>query len=288
MDVGFIGLGDMGSGMAACLARSDDNSVTVFDLDPERVEALVKVGASAADDLASLVAGVEVVVLCVVNDRQVLSLTEAMTPHLSAGKYLVVHSTVTPETIARCQALVGDGVCVLDVGISGGPHGARDGTLVLMAGGDAERIEALGPVFNAYGRTIHMGPQGAGMAAKLARNLIGYVAMAAAHEGMALAEASGVDLGKLREVVESTPVKLQFDVTIGRSTAVPVSRDADAATLEFVQRYANLAEKDLDDALSFADELGLDLPAARGARGSVAGAFGWYPTDAGGRSEGHG
>lgn len=281
MRVGFIGLGDMGSGIADCLARSDANDVVVFDLDQQRVDAAVAQGAQAARDLSEVAQDADPIVLCVVNDHQVLALVEQMAPDLLPGQRIVVHSTVTPETIATCQAIVGDGNAVLDVGISGGPHGAREGTLVLMAGGDESVLDELAEVFNAYGQTIHMGPQGAGMAAKLARNLIGYVAMAAAHEGMVLAEAAGVDLGKLREVVESTPVKLQFDVTIGRDSARPVPDDADRATLEFVERYARLAEKDLDDALAFADDLQLDLPAARGARRSVAGAFGWHPEPSG-------
>ena len=94
---------------------------------------------------------------------------------------------------------------LVDVCVSGGPAGARDGTLVLIAGGDAELLERLHPLFETYGsEVVRCGPVGAGAATKAARNLIALGAMALAADALALAERAGVDRDCLARVVSAT------------------------------------------------------------------------------------
>ena len=156
------------------------------------------------------------------------------------------------------------GVPVLDCGVTGGPAAAATGDLVCMVGGDPAVIERVGPVFDAISSlTVTMGPFGSGLAAKLARNLITYGSWLAAYEGQQLAEAAGIDLAKLAEVVKASDVhiggasRLMF-----RSTVAPFTDEDDKGLVGAMQAGAALAHKDLAAALELADSLEVDLPLA--------------------------
>jgi 3-hydroxyisobutyrate dehydrogenase-like beta-hydroxyacid dehydrogenase len=179
----------------------------VFDPRLEAVSARVACGATAASSAIEAGRGADFVCVTVHDDSQALDvidseLVEAMTP----DGVVVLHSTVTVATVAethnRCRRR---GRHLVDVGVSGGPAGARDGTLVLIAGGEPELLERLRPLFDTYcSEVILCGPTGSGATAKAARNLIALGSMALAADALALAEQAGVGREGLARVVAAT------------------------------------------------------------------------------------
>ena len=189
---------------------------------------------------------------------------------------IAVHSTVHPATVQRAAAAAGGagrGVAVLDAPISGGVQGARDATLCIMVGGDAAAFERARPVFESVGTLVlHLGDVGAGLAAKLARNLIGYITLLAAAEGRRLATAAGVDLETLNLILDHTgtlsPMMRDFVATRGGHGVYA----ADLAPL------VAIGEKDMRVTLEVAAELGLDLEVSRATATHIAEAFGVEPS----------
>jgi 3-hydroxyisobutyrate dehydrogenase len=117
-------------------------------------------------------------------------------------------------------------VAVLDAPVSGGVLGAHEGSLAVMVGGSPEAVRRMGPVMERWATlVVHVGPVGAGTRAKLARTLVQYVAYAAAGEAQRLAEAAGIDLHALAEVVRHSDATLGGPASVMlRETALPVSR----------------------------------------------------------------
>ena len=97
----------------------------------------------------------------------------------------MVVSTVSPSTVRRLAELaVASGCELVDCGVSGGPVAAAEGQLVAMVGGSPEAVARVRPVLEAFSsHVVHMGPPGAGLGAKLARNIVQYGSWLAAYEG---------------------------------------------------------------------------------------------------------
>jgi 3-hydroxyisobutyrate dehydrogenase-like beta-hydroxyacid dehydrogenase len=263
MRVGFVGLGNIGKPMALRLASEFD--LRAYDVVPESVAELVAAGATEA---ASVAEAAEVDVLCVMvrDDDQVRSVAAEVLAS-GATPVLVVHSTVAPGTPAELEAL---GVRVLDAPVSGGPMGAADGTLAIMVGGDEAAYAVAKPVLERMGsKVVHAGPLGAGTKMKLARNLIHFVAFTAVTEAQRLAEAGGLDLVALGEVVRHTDA-----ITGGPGAIMYRDTTAPLATDDFwwgvFDHVRVLGEKDLSFAIELAGTLGVDVPLAQLARENLA------------------
>ncbi len=268
--VGFVGLGNIGKPMALrILARG--LPLSVYDVAPEPVSELVGSGAIAADSIADLTASSEVVCVMVRDDDQVRDVLGQILAASRPGQVVVVHSTVAPETPAELEkTAAGKGVLVVDAPVSGGAMGAADGTLAIMAGGSAEAFGAAEVTLNALGTlVVHAGPIGSGTAMKLARNLIHFVAFTAVTEAQRLAEAAGLDLVKLGEVVRHTDAITGGPGAImHRTTAAKMAEDDFWRSI--FGHVAALGEKDLDFAAALADRLGVDVPLNRLARERLA------------------
>ena len=256
MRAGFVGLGAIGRPMALRLVGAEGIDVLVYDVAPEPVAELVAAGATAAGSVAELAADADVVCVMVRDDEQV----RAVAAEAGTGPVLVVHSTVAPGTPADLAAA---GARVLDAPVSGGPMGAADGSLAIMVGGADDAFAAARPVLEAMGgKVVHAGPLGAGTRMKLARNLIHFVAFTAVTEAQRLAEAAGLDLLALGDVVRHTDAVTGGPGAImHRATTAPIAED-DFWHGVFAHVTA-LGEKDLRFAIALADELGVDVPLAR-------------------------
>lgn len=259
MRVGFVGLGNIGKPMALRLASEFE--LRVHDVVPEPVAALVAAGATAAASVAE-VADVDVLCVMVRDDDQVRGVAAEVLAS-GATPVLVVHSTVAPGTPGELEAL---GVRVLDAPVSGGPVGAADGSLAIMVGGDEAAYAVAEPVLRRMGtKVVHAGPLGAGTRMKLARNLIHFVAFTAVTEAQRLAEASGLDLVALGEVVRHTDAITGGPGAImHRDTTAPL--DPDDFWHGVFDHVRALGEKDLSFAIELAGTLGVDVPLARLAR----------------------
>ncbi|MFE7226701.1 NAD(P)-binding domain-containing protein [Nocardioides sp. NPDC057577] len=273
---GFVGLGNIGKPMALQLAGTDGIELWVHDIAPEPVAELSAAGAKATASVADLATAVDVLSVMVRDDdqvREVLAEVLAAVGDRPEGAPLtvLVHSTVAPKTPAELAATAQPhGVHVLDAPVSGGPMGAAEGTLAILVGGSPEAYAAAGPVLAAMGsKVVHAGPVGTGTRFKLARNLLHFASFTAATEAQRLAEAAGLDLVALGDVVRHT------DAITGGPGAI-MHRDTTAPIEEtdfwhgVFGHVTALGEKDLGFAIALADELGVEVPLARLARERLA------------------
>jgi 3-hydroxyisobutyrate dehydrogenase-like beta-hydroxyacid dehydrogenase len=279
--VGFVGLGEIGKPMATRLAGRQAEAglaLSVFDVAAAPVEELVTAGAKAAGGVGALAAGSDVLCVMVNNDEQVRSVLDEVlaADGVGTGLTVAVHSTVAPGTPADLEGLAArQGVRLVDAPVSGGVMGAGTGELAVMVGGSEEAFAAVRPVLDVLAKkVVHAGPIGAGTRFKLARNLMHYAAFTAATEAQRLAEAAGLDIVALGEVVRHT------DALTGGPGAImyrDTTAEMEPGSFWFTTfgHLRQLAEKDLDFAIALAEELGVDVPLARIARERLAPGLGF-------------
>lgn len=278
--VGFVGLGNIGKPMALRLAAADDIELTVFDVAPEPLAELERAGASVADSVAALGVRVDVVCVMVRDDAQVRDVLGELLGVTGDAQTVVIHSTVAPTTAEElADTAARHGVSVLDAPVSGGSMGAADGTLAIMVGADGGAFERAAPALRAMGsKVVHAGPVGAGTRFKLARNMLHFVAFTAATEAQRLAEAAGLDLKALGDVVRHTDAITGGPGAImHRETAAPLAPDD--FWYGVFDHVRALGEKDLGFAIELAEQLGVEVPLAELALERLAPGLGLPPTD---------
>ena len=205
--IGFIGLGAMGKPMATNLVRAGFD-LTVYDIRPEPVQELEKLGARAAGSTQEVGEQCDIIETIVVDDAQVEEVVfgtagNGVLAAARPGSIIVIHSTVQPKTCQRVAAAAKDkGVGVLDACVSGAESGAQAGTLSIMVGGEAALLETCRPVFDVIGKTLfHVGDVGMGEVAKIANNLMVIVNQHSTREGLRLARLAGIEPKKMLEVI---------------------------------------------------------------------------------------
>jgi 2-hydroxy-3-oxopropionate reductase len=163
-----------------------------------------------------------------------------------------------PHTRRLAARVLERGGRFLDAPVTGGPGGARDGTLVIMVGGHPATFESVRPILAAMGSQIyHFGDVGAGHTAKLVQNMIGITSAAAIAEGFVLAKAAGLDVERLFEMLGSS------------TSASPLLKGMIPKVFhrgfDQVNFRLDLAYKDIRQATQLAREMTVPLPAANGA-----------------------
>ena len=202
--LGYIGVGLMGLPMAKRLL-SLSYAVRAYDIAPERVAAAREAGAQGASSPADAVRGSDLVLVNLPTTEAVEAAVfgeNGVAAALRPPQILIDFSTIK---IDKCKAfgrrlreLTGAGW--IDAPVSGGPPASGSGTLTVMAGGEATDIERTRPLFaDVAGHFTHMGPSGAGMAAKMLNQLIVGCGHAVMAEAVVLAEAAGIDASRLPE-----------------------------------------------------------------------------------------
>jgi len=199
--VGYIGLGIMGAAMARNLMKAGYQLV-VHNRSQAIVAQLVSEGASSADTPAAVAAQVDFVFTNLPDSpdvEQVVFGNNGIIEGVHAGLIYIDHSTIKPETARQVAAkLAAVGVMALDAPVSGGDVGARDGTLTIMVGGDADALQKTMPLLQAMGKTVvHVGESGAGQTAKVCNQIICAAQMVAMAEALVMAQKSGVDPEKV-------------------------------------------------------------------------------------------
>ena len=202
--VGLAGLGNLGRPLAGTLVRAGWD-VAVHDVVPGRADPVVALGATAVPDAAAL-AERDVLVLAVPDDAAVEQVLETYLAVERPGRAVVVHSTVLPQTATRLAELAaGHGVDLLDAPVSGGAERADDGTLTVMVGGAEAALQRLRPLLDTIGDPVlHVGPVGAGAAAKLANQLTMFANLAGVYEAIDFAAAHGVATDELLTALETS------------------------------------------------------------------------------------
>jgi 3-hydroxyisobutyrate dehydrogenase-like beta-hydroxyacid dehydrogenase len=255
MRVAFIGLGLMGSRMAANLLAKEFD-VVVWNRSPARAEPLRAKGATVAASPLEATQAADVVCTCVADPKamdDVFLGANGIAAGLTAGKTMIDFSTLAPDqTRALEKECLARGAAFLESPVTGSKLGAETGTLVLMCGGPQDTFDAMHPVLGAVGKkSILVGKVGDAAQVKLIGNLILGHMMQGLSEGAALASKAGIPLTKLLEVVQSSGYASGYWDFKGKALGV---RD-------FSTHFSiDLMHKDLTLALQTGDAHGVPMP----------------------------
>jgi 3-hydroxyisobutyrate dehydrogenase len=196
MKIAFIGLGNMGGGMAANLVKAG-HTVNAFDLSREALARAGENGCVAYTAVREAVAGVDAVVSMLPNGKIVERVFEDdVIGHAPSTAILIDCSTIDVDT-ARAVSDFADnrGYAMVDAPVSGGIAAANSGTLTFMVGGAHDDFARAERILSAMGKAvIHAGKSGAGQAAKICNNMLLGASMIATCETFAMAEKLGLDL----------------------------------------------------------------------------------------------
>jgi len=253
--VAVIGLGIMGGPMAANLVKAGFE-VVGYNRSPDKVAALVETGGRGADSVAEAVREADVVITMVPDSPDVEAVTtgdDGVFANARSGALYIDMSTIRPDVAVRvAEAGRKAGLRVLDAPVSGGEAGAKEASLSIMVGGEADDFAAARPVLDAVGKTIvHVGPAGSGQTVKAANQLIvaGNIELLA--EAVVFLEAYGVDTGAALEVLGGG---LAGSTVLDRKGANMLAR-------EFAPGFRlALHHKDLGIVTSAAREAGVVIP----------------------------
>jgi len=195
-NLGFVGLGVMGSQMVSRLLDKG-HKVTGYNRTRAKAEWLVKKGMQWADSPRAVAAAADITFAMVTNAKAIESVSEGpdgILGGLSAGKYFIDMSTVSPEVSRSLAAKVrAKGADMIDAPVSGSVITLQEGRLSVMVGGRKETFEKLKPILLDIGpKVTHVGDNGLALAMKIAVNLSLAVQMMAFSEGVLLAEKSGI------------------------------------------------------------------------------------------------
>ncbi|HEX4187877.1 MAG TPA: NAD(P)-dependent oxidoreductase [Solirubrobacteraceae bacterium] len=268
--IGFLGLGIMGSRMAARLA-GEGFGLTVWTHTAGKAQAWASEhGAAAAATPAGVARESEIVISMVVDGEQVASVLTGEHGAIEgahAGMLCIDCSTIAPADTRRIAASLAErDVRMVDAPVTGSAPRAEDGSLTIMAGGTADDFARAKPVLEPMGQVIvHVGELGQGEMLKLINNALGAANAAALGEAMVLARATGVDLDAFTAVVsKGSGASAQLDLKSG------AMRDHDYTTLF---KAAHML-KDVRLCLEEAQAAGVPFPAASHARDLLAATLG--------------
>ncbi|MBC9033563.1 3-hydroxyisobutyrate dehydrogenase [Sphingomonas sp. JC676] len=258
--VAFIGLGNMGGGMAANLAKNG-HDVRAFDLSAEALDKAKKAGCLPAATAEEAIAGAEAIVTMLPAGRHVEAVyTDSVFDHAEPGAILIDCSTIDVDTARRvAEAAAARGLMAVDAPVSGGIAAANAGTLTFMVGGSVAAFERAEPFLSDMGKTvIHAGAGGAGQAAKICNNMLLGAEMIATCEAFVLAEKLGLDLQKFYDI-SSVSSGQSWSMTSycpvpGVGPETPADRDYQGGFA------APLMLKDLKLAMEAAESVGADTP----------------------------
>ena len=205
--VGFIGLGIMGKPMAINLIKAGYD-LTIYARRPEVIGEMEGLGASVVESPAAVAEATDIVITIVTADpevREVILGDGGVLQGASEGSLIVDMSTISPLTIREIAEEAGaKNVAVMDAPVSGGDTGAINGTLTIIAGGEAKDFERCRGLFSAMGNEeniFHVGSVGVGQTVKIVNQLIGGINMAAIAEGLILGIRAGTDPEVMRQVI---------------------------------------------------------------------------------------
>jgi len=256
----FLGLGAMGTPMAACLA-SQGHTLLLSDLDRARAQAVAAdLGptATAVADTRAATETADVVVLMLPDTpavEAVLLGDDGLLSQLRSGSVVIDMGSSQPaSTVQLAATAAARGIRLIDAPVSGGVARARTGELAIMVGGPDDTVAELTPLLSAMGTITHVGTAGAGHALKALNNLLGAIGLTAAAEVFAVGEKFGLDPNVMLDVVNRST---------GRNHATEVKFDTFVLSRAFNSGFPlRLMLKDLRTALSVAATTDTPTPLA--------------------------
>ena len=276
MRVGLVGLGRMGSAIVPHLVRGC-TSVTVWNRSADKCEAAISAGAQAAQSLAQIVEACDIVFSILFDDvavNEVYLAANGLLAQECAGRIFVEMSTIKPGTVREIARVArARGASLVDAPVSGTVGPAREGKLLVLAGGEAADVARVAPVLSLFSRKIiHMGPIGSGASMKLALQLPLYVYWQALGEALSIGRASGLALADMLAAIADSPAAIGM-----LSAKIPVLLDQDNEAAFAL----SAALKDLTLIADFGRDLGMRMPCASTARDTYDAAtqLGWGDKD---------
>jgi 3-hydroxyisobutyrate dehydrogenase len=259
--IGFIGMGNMGAGMAERLAESG-RAIAVYNRSREKCEEAERLGARVADSPADAVRDADVVMLSLANQDAVRSMLhgeEGVFGNLPRGGYVVDMSTVPPDfSVETAEKSEEAGYKALDACVYGAPFHARSGELRVMVGGDKTDFDELEPIFSTIGKQVTlMGGHGMGATMKIVLNMLMGIQMPALAEAIVFGERAGLQRDQILEAINGTgyssPVmNLRCPIIAQRRFEPPLFR-------------LSLMRKDMMLVLERCQELGVPMPVSEAA-----------------------
>lgn len=261
--IGFVGVGRMGANIARHLKDEGFAIGPVYDLRREEASALAtELSTSAADTLAEVSAGSDVVITVVTDDDAMRAIFSGDGDNLLAnasGKLFINCATLTPSVHVEVEAAAKKaGAMSLEGCMASSITQAREGTLYLMCGGEEEAFDRARPILDAMSTDLrYVGASGTAAQVKALVNMVMNINTAGLAEGLGLGEALGLDLDMLREVFSQTGANSRVLETDGEDMQ---NRDHECYF------SASHAAKDSGIALSLAEDEGMDLPLAKASK----------------------
>lgn len=211
MKIGFIGLGNMGSGMAANLlayCQQEGHQMSVLDINECAVSLFESKGASRAHSAGELSTQSDVLFTSLPSAKEINSLAlgeNGIINNLKTGAVWFETSTNEVSAWESLRERVSEGISLIDAPVTGGSEGAAAGTLTMLLGGDESVIDQHRPLLNSFTkRAVYMGPSGAGYTAKLAQLHLNYLVAQGIGEALMLGAKAQLDLNTLYEVLNSS------------------------------------------------------------------------------------
>ncbi|OAO00790.1 3-hydroxyisobutyrate dehydrogenase [Sphingomonadales bacterium EhC05] len=202
MKIGFIGLGNMGGGMAANLAKAG-HDVYAFDLSAEALARAAEAGCNPVNAAAAAIKNMEAVITMLPAGSHVRKVYELEVVTNAEPATLVIDCSTIDVESAKDVAAMADvnGLVPIDAPVSGGIAAANGGTLTFMVGGSEAGFERANPILSHMGKAvIHAGENGAGQAAKICNNMLLGASMIATCEAFKMAEKLGLDLQNFYDI----------------------------------------------------------------------------------------
>ncbi len=254
--IGIIGCGAMGSAMVQRLLEQNQ-SVICYDVNPETRARMAATGAQVADDLTTVASQSFTIILSLPKADIVRAVMHDLGPLLHSGTVILDTSTSEPDTTRELAVKAAEaGYVFIDGPVSGGPSGARNGTMTMVMGGPTASIDSIKPLLtHLTAKTVHIGPSGSGHATKIANNLLCAANLALMSEMARLAETQGVSLENLLAGINAGS---------GRSGVSEVNFPRWILNEQYNSGFTmGLMRKDVGLAVSLAERTTLDLPATR-------------------------
>jgi 3-hydroxyisobutyrate dehydrogenase-like beta-hydroxyacid dehydrogenase len=273
MNVGFIGLGMMGNPMAQNLLKAG-HELAVFDISPEAAQKCADLGATVAGSISDM-AQCEIVFIIVNTGEQlsqVLFGDAGLIDSLQEGhkQTIVVMSTISPKVIKEIDTSINNSkVTLIDAPVSGGPIIAEMGQLSFMIGGaDTETMAILRPYLEAMGKDIFtIGDLGSGLAVKLINNIVALGNAYVFTEALTIGVEADIDIDRIVEVMSASS---------GKNWCTD-NWDMYKAFMSLIltqPSFQQTAEKDIDTAIEWSKDLGLDIPSLEHVRSIIQSSLG--------------
>ena len=252
MQIGFIGLGNVGGKLAGSLLRNG-TELQVHDLNPELVASFVARGATPGKSPAEMMASCDVVITCLPSPQACEAVLREMLDEVREGKIWLEMSTTEAEAVARLgREVEARGGAAVDCPVSGGCHRADTGNIAIFAGTDRATFERVLPILTIMGRRIlHTGPLGSASVLKVITNYLATANLVSCAEALTVAKGAGMDLNTAFEAIRvssgnSFVHETESQVILNGSRDISFTMDLVAKDIGLFQQVADTAGVQLD------------------------------------------